>query len=70
MADVAAAATDFAIAITTSLATSQEPPTVHINLFSGGPTENFTVFRGQIGSFITLAQVPDAGKIDFLKLHF
>ena len=69
MADVAAAATDFANAITTSLATSQAPPAVHINLFSGGPTEDFRVFREQIRSFITLAQVPDAGKIVFLKLH-
>ena len=69
MGDVAAAATAIANAITTSLATSQAAPTVHINPFSGGPTDDFRVFKEQIRSSITLAQVPDAGKIDFLKLH-
>ena len=69
MGDVAAAATAIANAITTSLATSQSAPTVHINPFSGGTTEDFRVFKEQIRSSITLAQAPDAGKVDFLKLH-
>ena len=38
MADVAAAATAIANAITTSRTASQAAPTVHINPFSGGPT--------------------------------
>ena len=69
MADVAAATTTIANAIRTSLATSQAAPAVHINPFSGGPTEDFRVFREQIRSSITLAPIPDAGKVDFLKLH-
>ena len=69
MTDVAAAATAIANAITTTLATSQAAPTVRINPFSGGPTEDFRVFREQIRSSTTLAQVPDAGKVDFLKVH-
>ena len=69
MADVAAATTAIANAIRTSLATSQSAPAVHINPVSGGPTEDFRVFREQIRSSITLAPIPDAGKVDFLKLH-
>ena len=68
--DVAAAATANANAITTSLATSPAALTAHINLFSGGPTEDFRVFREQIRSSITLAQAPDASRMDFLKLHW
>ena len=69
MGDVAAAAMAIANAITTSLATSQAALAVHINPFSGGPTEDFRVFRELIRSSITLVQVPDAGKVDFLKLY-
>ena len=73
MTDVAAAANAIATAITTSIGTAtaaaQPAPTVQLTPFSGGPTEDFRVFKEQIKSSITLSQVPNAGKVDYLKLH-
>ena len=73
MTDVAAAANAIATANTTSIGTAtayaQTAPTVRITPFSNGPTEDFRVFKEQIQSSITLSQVPNAGKVDYLKLH-
>ena len=73
MTDVAAAANAIATAITTSIGTAtasaQPAPTVQLTPFSGGPTEDFRVFKEQIQSSVTLSQVPNAGKVDYLKLH-
>ena len=73
MTDVAAAANAIATAITTSIGTAtaaaQPAPTVQLTPFSGGPTEDFRVFKEQIQSSIALSQVPNAGKVDYLKLH-
>ena len=70
MTDVAAAGNAIATAITTSIgsatASAQPAPTVQLTPFSGGPTEDFRVFKEQIQSSITLSQVPNAGN---LKLH-
>ena len=69
MTDVAAAATAIATAITASITPSTGAPTVQLTPFSGSPTEDFRVFKEQIQSSIALAQVPDVGKVDYLKLH-
>ena len=69
MADVAAAATVIATAITASITPSTGAPTVQLTPFSGSPTEDFRVFTEHIQSSMALAQVPDAGKVDYLKLH-
>ena len=68
MTDVAAAATAIATAITASITPSTGAPTVQLTPFSGSPTEDFRVFKEQIQSSIALAQVPDVGKVDYLKL--
>ena len=73
MTVVAAAANAIATAITTSIGTAttsaQPAPTVQLTPFSGGPTGDFRVFKEQIQSSITLSQVSNAGKVDYLKLH-
>ena len=73
MTDLAAAANSIANAITTSIGTAtasaQPAPTVQLTPFSGGPTEELHVFKEQIQRSITLSQVPNAEKIDYLKLH-
>ena len=69
MGDVEAAAMAFASAITTSLATNQAAPTVNISPFSWGPTEDLKILKEQIRSSMTLEQVPDGLKVDFLEPH-
>ena len=74
MVDVAAAATAIPNAITTSIGTATTAATstgssVQLNPFSGGQTEDFRAFKEQIGSSIAPAQVPDRGKVDYLKLN-
>ena len=59
--------TDVATAITASITPSTGAPTVQLTPFSGSPTEDFRVFKEQIQSSIALAQVPDVGKVDYLK---
>ena len=71
MADVAAAANATATAITTSngtaTAAAQTAHTVHLTFFSGGPTEDFRVFKEQIQSSITLSQVLTPEKLTVLN---
>ena len=43
--------------------------TVVLNPFCGGETEDFQSFKEHIRSSVSLAQVPNNGKLDYLKLH-
>ena len=66
--DVAAAATAIAAAIR-GVAPFSVPRTVNLQPFSGGPLEDFRIFREQLESSIELAQVPAIAHVSYLKLH-
>ena len=69
MADVTAMATAITIAIRTGITGTSSGQTVVLNPFSGGETEDFRTFKEQIRSSVSLAQVPNNAKLDYLKLH-
>ena len=52
-----------------SLTTSTVTSTVQLTPFSGSPTEDIRVFKEQTQSLIAIAQIPDAGKVAYLKPH-
>ena len=69
MADVTAMATAITNAIRTGITGTSSGQTVVLNPFSGGETEDFRTFKEQIRSSVSLAQVPNNAKLDYLKLH-
>ena len=69
MTDVTAMATAITTAIQTSITGTSSRQTVVRNPFSGGETEVFRTFKEQIRSSVSLAQVPNNAKLDYLKQH-
>ena len=70
MTDVTAIATAIATAIQTDITGRSSGQTVVLNPISGGETEDFRTFKEQITSSVSLAQVPNNAKLDYLKTAF
>ena len=69
MTDVTAMATAITTAIQTGIIGTSSGQTVVLNPFSGGETEDFRTFKEQVRSSVSLAQVPNNAKLEYLKLH-
>ena len=62
-------ATAITTAIQTSITGTSSGQTVRFNPFSGDETDDFRTFKEEIRSSVSLAQVPNVAKLDYLKLH-
>ena len=69
MTDVATMANAITTAIQTGLAATQSSQSVILSPFEGKDTDDFRTFKEQITSSVALANVPEASKLDYLKLH-
>ena len=69
MTDVATMANAITTAIQTGLAATESSQSVILSPFEGKDTDDFRTFKEQITSSVALANVPEASKLEYLKLH-